>query len=367
MVDNTSNKRGIRPVGPNGIVNSWSSSDANVFKMEHIWVINHYSFQDAKKEALKSSTFTSDFNESTKCTWYLDLRPKSKGESGYKDFIALFLNLHPTSECKNVFAKVRFSIMTSEQKEMHPLECEVHEFKFREGENDHTWGYWKFLKRDILFIQKKKLLPNDILTIFCQITYSSAIFTNTSHQSNSISFEPSVRLSKDFGSLLKNRKFADFTIMANGTEYPVHKNVLAARSTVFSAMFEPNGMQESEKNRIDITDIREDVMVEMLRYIYTGNVENLDALVDGLFEAADKYDLGELKTLCENVLINNMSVASAVDTLTMADMHHANELKSKIMAYIVMNVKEVMRTEGWKTLMSNLQLLNEVIQALADK
>ncbi|KAL6953831.1 hypothetical protein U1Q18_046961 [Sarracenia purpurea var. burkii] len=132
-------------------------------------------------------------------------------------------------------------------------------------------------------------------------------------------------------------------------------------------MLKQNGMQESEKNRIDITDISENVMVEVLRYMYTGNVENLEELADDLFNAADKYDLGELKALCENILSNNLSIDNAAKTLALADMHNANKLKTETMAYIVVKIKEVMDTEGWKIVESNLQLLIEVFQALADK
>ncbi|KAL6953834.1 hypothetical protein U1Q18_046964 [Sarracenia purpurea var. burkii] len=80
-----------------------------------------------------------------------------------------------------------------------------------------------------------------------------------------------------------------------------------------------------------------------------GKVENLDELADDLFEAADKYDLAELKTMCENALCNNLSVDGAAKTLALADLHHANELKSITMDYIITNAGEVMLTEGWKT------------------
>ncbi|KAL6953838.1 hypothetical protein U1Q18_046968, partial [Sarracenia purpurea var. burkii] len=113
--------------------------------------------------------------------------------------------------------------------------------------------------------------------------------------------------------------------------------------------------------------IRGNVMEEVLRYIYTGNVENLEELADDLFEAADKYDLAELKAMCENVLSSNLSVDSAAKTLALADMHHANELKSEAMDYIVMNSSSVMCTEGWKAIVadSRSDLLNEVCQALS--
>ncbi|KAL6953827.1 hypothetical protein U1Q18_046957 [Sarracenia purpurea var. burkii] len=353
--------------GPNGIVSSWSTTDTNVYKKEHIWIISQYSFHDAKKKTLSSSTFTSDLDGITKCTWHLDLKPHGEPESDGS--ISLFLYLHKSSPCKHMFAKFRSSVLTAERKEMyisdHP---EIREFCAVSGLD--SWGYGDVLNRDTLFDKKDELLPNDKLTIFCEITYSQVDFTSTSHQSNLITFQPPVtnRLSEDFGSILKNGKFADVTILVNGTEYPVHKTILAARSAVFSAMFEQHGMQESEKNRIDVTDISQNVMEEMLRYIYTGNVGNLDELADDLFEAADKYDLGELKALCENFLNNDLSIDNAASTLALADLHRAYELKSKTMDYIVTKFSKVKRTEGWKALAaSRNDLLNEVCEALSRK
>ncbi|KAL6953828.1 hypothetical protein U1Q18_046958 [Sarracenia purpurea var. burkii] len=242
--------------------------------------------------------------------------------------------------------------------------------EFKANIPHRCWGYDDFLSKKQLFDEKDYLLPDDKLTIFCEITHY--IPSSTSNQLNSVTVPPFVsninRLSEDLGSALKSSKFADVTIKVNGTEYPVHRTILAARSAVFSAMFEPNGMQESENNRIDVTDIREDVMEEMLRYIYTGNVGKLDELADDLFKAADKYDLGELKALCEIFLNDDLSVDNAASTLALADLHRAYDLKSKTMDYIVLNFNKVKDTEGWKTLAgSRNDLLNEVCQAFSRK
>lgn len=369
MIGISKKKPKFSPVGPNGTVDSWSSTDTSIHKKEHIWTISHYSFQDARKKKLRSSTFTSDFDGMNTCTWYLTLKPRGapKGD----DFISLYLKLDPSSECKNVYAKLRFSIMNSEQIETHHLETSIH--KYAIGDNGKSLIFRrdnKFLKRNVLFNAKDELLPNDKLTIFCQITYSQVIFTNSYHQSDSITHQPSPpnnRLSKDFESLLNNKDFADVIISVDGVEYQALKAVLAARSSVFSAMFKTNGMQESVKNRIEITDISQNVLEEMLRYIYTGNVNNLHELADELFEAADKYDLDELKEMCLNFMSSNLSVDTAAKTLILADLHHADELKSKTMNYIVMNACKVMCTEGWKYVVASNVLINEVCSALSRK
>ena len=46
---------------------------------------------------------------------------------------------------------------------------------------------------------------------------------------------------------------------------------------------------------MDIPDVDHEVVMEMLQYIYTGKVPNLDKMADQLLAAADKYDLEPLK------------------------------------------------------------------------
>lgn len=42
------------------------------------------------------------------------------------------------------------------------------------------------------------------------------------------------------------------------------------------------------QNRVEITDVDQNVMSEMLRFIYTDKVVNLDKMADELLAAADK-------------------------------------------------------------------------------
>ena len=52
-------------------------------------------------------------------------------------------------------------------------------------------------------------------------------------------------------------------------------------------MFE-HDMEERNNGRVEISDVDNDVMKEMLRFIYTGRTLNLDKMADDLLAAADK-------------------------------------------------------------------------------
>ena len=71
---------------------------------------------------------------------------------------------------------------------------------------------------------------------------------------------------------------------------PVHKAILASRSPVFAAMFQ-HDLKETKQGYVAITDLELDILEEMLKFIYTGKVENLDTMADSLLAAADKVSI----------------------------------------------------------------------------
>lgn len=98
-------------------------------------------------------------------------------------------------------------------------------------------------------------------------------------------------------------------------------------------MFE-HEMEERKQNRVDITDVDHEVLREMLRFIYTGKAANLDKMADDLLAAADKYALERLKVMCEESLCTGLNVDNAAETLILADLHSADQLKGQAIEFI---------------------------------
>lgn len=122
-------------------------------------------------------------------------------------------------------------------------------------------------------------------------------------------------------------------------------------------MFE-HEMEERKQNRVAISDVDHEVLKEMLRFIYTGKAPNLEKMADDLLAAADKvntifdtigntvwinkliqcdpfqYALEKLKVMCEEALCVNLSVETAAETLILADLHSADQLKAQTIEYI---------------------------------
>ncbi|KAF7253103.1 hypothetical protein EG68_06838 [Paragonimus skrjabini miyazakii] len=150
-------------------------------------------------------------------------------------------------------------------------------------------------------------------------------------------------------------------------QFEAHKAILAARSPVFAAMFE-HGMEESRANRVEITDMEPETLAEVLHYIYTGQVFGLDKLAHELLAAADKYQLERLKTMCEEALVESLTVENSCDILGLADMHNADQLKSHTLEFIMLHAHDVCETEGYEQLVRHRpRLLNECFRSLASQ
>jgi len=178
---------------------------------------------------------------------------------------------------------------------------------------------------------------------------------------------PLAGLCQDFSELLISEMFSDFTITVGSSVFKVHKNILAARSPVFARMLSTD-MVETNTNNIDI-DAGKDVMQEMISFMYTGKVtdiENLD--VPELLKLAEMYDLRHLKAMCGNVLLEELNFENAGATLMMAVTHRAEDLMGATVKFIEENFRRVLPTEGWKLFsVANLDMSLQITAAAFHK
>ncbi|XP_033150840.1 speckle-type POZ protein-like [Drosophila busckii] len=135
------------------------------------------------------------------------------------------------------------------------------------------------------------------------------------------------KLLKEFGNILNDSKFTDVTIItADKKELRAHKNILAARSKVFEAMFD-HELEESKLNQVYINDFNEEVIRQMLQYSYTGKLTKLDDLNADLLAIAHKYELQELEEMCVNSLLEKLSIETAAEAFKLGDLYTYQILK----------------------------------------
>ena len=81
-------------------------------------------------------------------------------------------------------------------------------------------------------------------------------------------------LQSDLLELLASSDEADVEFVVQGESIKAHKSILIARWGYFRTMFQ-SSLSESVSGRIDVTDVRPQVFKELLRFIYSGQVNTL--------------------------------------------------------------------------------------------
>lgn len=163
--------------------------------------------------------------------------------------------------------------------------------------------------------------------------------------------------------LWESGDLSDFTIKADGKEFKVHKNLLAANSIVFRQMF-THKMRETVDNEMTITDFAARVVQQFLVFIYTVELPKTDEDVVDLFAISAKYSVDELRNYCESKIRLNLNDDNASAVLSMANLYDRRELKKAAFANIKAFIEKILG--GSKVddeLMDKPQELNAIIEA----
>ncbi|XP_055329896.1 uncharacterized protein LOC129582409 [Paramacrobiotus metropolitanus] len=130
----------------------------------------------------------------------------------------------------------------------------------------------------------------------------------------------------DLQRLLESQSFSDVILRCEGQEFPVHQVLLASQSPVFAGRF--RNMTEQSKI-CEIDDIGPDALRALIHYVYTRADVEAGSGVRELYEAADRYDMADLRAECLRVMqqmVARMSPDDAVDYFDFAREHGLEKL-----------------------------------------
>lgn len=178
----------------------------------------------------------------------------------------------------------------------------------------------------------------DSFMLECNLTAPSSLLTRAENIEVDL-MAGSWLLSQDFSSMLTNGEYSDCKIVTEDGRYelPAHVVVLAARSSVFRAMFE-TPMLESSQRIVRITDFDHKTITDLVHYMYTGKAPNIKETAENLLVAAVKYNVVALKAECEEILWKKVySVPDAVRMLIYSDLHNTQYLQHKVLAFLKEN------------------------------
>jgi leucine-zipper-like transcriptional regulator 1 len=178
-----------------------------------------------------------------------------------------------------------------------------------------------------------------------------------------LSFEiPPATIISDLRSLVNNGTLSDVTFIIENRSVYAHKLMLM-RCTYFSALF-LGQMREATMDTIPIEQVRFDIFLMVLEYLYTDQLGITFGNAMELFEAADLFCIHRLKTMCEKRMLQSIHVENAATIFHAADIHSATGLREKTKKYILSHFEEVSRTTAFMDMgRSNIELVFELLQS----
>ena len=146
----------------------------------------------------------------------------------------------------------------------------------------------------------------------------------------------------------RNDHLCDITILVKDKYFKAHKVLLTASSPFFRKLL-TSGMRESNEDviKIELCEATEDVMEDVLSYIYTGDVSITDKRAHNLIATADYLLLPGLKTLASNFIQKNVTPENCIFNFYFAEKYDCRKLKEKACKVVTSNFTVVMETEGF--------------------
>ncbi|CAL4942482.1 unnamed protein product [Urochloa decumbens] len=133
----------------------------------------------------------------------------------------------------------------------------------------------------------------------------------------------------------------DVVFQVGGVEFSVHRSVLAARSSVFEAELSSTTREGSTAARdcIRIDDMLPEVFESLLHFAYSDSVPDMDGtqgpmIAEHLLVAADRFDMKELKLICEEKLCSNINGDTIANMLRFAEQHQCRFLRDACIEFL---------------------------------
>ena len=157
--------------------------------------------------------------------------------------------------------------------------------------------------------------------------------------------------------LFNSGSFSDFTIKVRGNEYKVHKNILAAQSSVFKGMFTGEREEEGVKVLKNVKNVSDEAFKEFLRFFYTSEVKSEENALQ-LFELAIEFDVAELKLECEDIIISCLDESNVLEVYNLGRLQGSEKLKREAFGLIKVMLSDV--TDG---MLDEQAMINDLVTA----
>jgi speckle-type POZ protein len=295
-------------------------------------------------------------DEQTACNgnkWKLRLFPGGQRGAAEQGYIGLFLH---SCNTESIEAKHNLSIINDRGV------CALNRCNtFRTFDDDtNGWGDDLFKKRSDILDPAREFLKDGALCIDATIQVKPKKYDIVQPQSPH---------SKNMLRLLKSSEDADVSFTVGTQTFLAHSIIIKASSPILANYCNRTASLVEENDSIaakSIEDISPKAFQIILEHIYSGNFPtNKDAIKydKELINAANKYDLVELKMTVENILVQEcvMTKENVSEYIVFADSKCCPLLKEYALSYFVLHCKDILKSEHSQILRESGELLSEII------
>ncbi|KAK3089745.1 hypothetical protein FSP39_006158 [Pinctada imbricata] len=164
----------------------------------------------------------------------------------------------------------------------------------------------------------------------------------------------------DFASQMKKlvncKDHSDIKFLIGPNRKPIyaHRCLLSSRCAVFKAMFSDQAQKGDGAQNANVpfvlTDIQPDIFLAMLEFIYTNCVTLTPKIAIDTMASALEYGLDELRKLCGDYLIDNLSVQNACECMQAAVAYSQQDLRDHALRYIEEHTDSVFKSKSFQEL-----------------
>ena len=129
-------------------------------------------------------------------------------------------------------------------------------------------------------------------------------------------------------SLKGDPTYAHEILVCEGAEIPSHRVILAARSILFKNIFSNKNFTEGQTQRISFSKMKLSTLEDMLSFVYTDSFGGSKADLPELLINADMYQMPQLLKMCEQKMLEQLTVGNSVQLFIFTFKHQSIAKKS---------------------------------------
>ncbi|TVT98070.1 hypothetical protein EJB05_56645, partial [Eragrostis curvula] len=248
------------------------------------------------------------------CSWRFCFYPNGASSSS-SDYISIYLALDGRV-ARPVRARATFTLFDRAGKPVpdHSVDTGVREYS-RVG---FGFGCDEFARKDFLEASESERIPDGYVLIMCDVSVDRPA-------------APRFCLHDRFG--LRQ----DVTLLVGGETFTAHRHVLAARSPAFVAEIFSGDSTAGDFIRVD--GMSAQVFEAFLHFVYGDALPEMSEqeepeMAEHLLAAADRFDMQELKLICEEILIGYIDENTAARMLELSVQHRCQMLKEACIEFL---------------------------------